>query len=260
MRFVATFAALTMALAATAAAADALHSAARHPDETYGEAAARYRAAASALELFDESGSAQSVAAPFSTLEVPFAPEYASVEALTEAFEFGRDARFLETDGSFLRRASWLYPDDGCFARAQNFGKYLETNGYKRPAKLFIFGSLRVNTSNSPDGYVSWWYHVVPVARVGSELYVMDPAIDPTGPMKARDWALTQVGDVTHANFSLCNEYTYSPGESCRAATSSSDSRTPGDQGYYLDAEWQRQRELGRSAPWFLGEHPPWKG
>lgn len=74
------------------------------------------------------------------------------VSAQSEGFRSLRDARWLTMPGmrDFKRRSSWLYPDDGCFARAALGGQKLESWDYPRPKKLFIFGDLEVKTANSP--------------------------------------------------------------------------------------------------------------
>lgn len=72
------------------------------------------------------------------------------------------------------------YPEDGCYARAQEMSMILEKNGVIT-GKVFIEGDLRVKTDNSPKGYVEWWYHVAPIVFVkkGNKIgpYVLDPSL-----------------------------------------------------------------------------------
>lgn len=82
------------------------------------------------------------------------------------------------------------YPEDGCYARAHEMSRILEEKGIIT-AKVFIEGNLRVETTNSPKGYVEWWYHVAPVVKVkeaGKEaIYVIDPSIF-NKPMPVEKW------------------------------------------------------------------------
>ena len=72
------------------------------------------------------------------------------------------------------------YPEDGCHARAHEMTRLLEDKGIIA-AKVFVEGDLRVDTENSPKGYVSWWFHVAPILKVKKdgkeEVYVIDPSI-----------------------------------------------------------------------------------
>lgn len=72
------------------------------------------------------------------------------------------------------------YPEDGCYARAHEMSRILESEGIIT-GKVFIEGNLRVETKNSPTGYVEWWYHVAPVLIVDrhglQDVAVLDPSI-----------------------------------------------------------------------------------
>lgn len=72
------------------------------------------------------------------------------------------------------------YPEDGCYARAQEMSLILDKKGITT-GKVFIEGDLRVDTTNSPKGYVEWWYHVAPIVFVNKdnklEPYVLDPSL-----------------------------------------------------------------------------------
>lgn len=196
----------------------------------------------------------------FEDLDINFAPEWNSLEQLTEAFERVRDLRFLEAqrDPAFSRRISWLYPDDGCFARAAMARQKLEDQWGHHIAKLFSFGNLSVTTPNHPTGRVDWSWHVVAAARVGDTLYVMDPAIEPQHPLTAEDWALKQVKQLKDARFSLCNSYAYTPYGACLDATAEEENQALEDQIDYLEYEWRRIEKLDRDPERELGDFPPW--
>lgn len=94
-----------------------------------------------------------------------------SYEYLDEIFDFLASQKHIPFN----------YPEDGCYARAHEMARLMEEKGIAS-GKTFIEGSLRVETQNSPKGYVEWWYHVAPIVAVkksdGTEVvYVIDPSI-----------------------------------------------------------------------------------
>jgi hypothetical protein len=84
------------------------------------------------------------------------------------------------------------YPEDGCYARAHEMSRLLDGEGIVT-GKTFIEGDLRVETENSPKGYVEWWYHVAPIIKVKGEnggddqVYVLDPSIFQR-PVPVEEW------------------------------------------------------------------------
>lgn len=196
----------------------------------------------------------------FEELDISTVPEWNSVEELEEVFQRVRDLRYLEADRdpAFPRRISWLYPDDGCFARAAMARQQIEDQWGHRLAKLFSFGNLSVETTNHPSGRVDWAWHVVPAARVGDVLYVMDPAIDPHRLLTAEQWALKQVKKLKNASFTICNSYAYVPEGACLDATAEEEAEALEDQRQYLGYEWRRIERMKRDPEKELGDFPPW--
>jgi hypothetical protein len=177
-------------------------------------------------------------------------------EALTERFAHVRDLRFFRWNGG-LRRSSWLYPDDGCFARAGLANRNLSRLGVPVPNKLFAFGNLRVRTRNSPRGSVTWWYHVVPVVEVAGKKYVLDPAIDAGAPLPVFDWP-SRMGNPAAIKVAVCGSGTYGSRSDCGRVTDGREGAAQGDQGRYLNLEWNRLANLGRDPVRELGDFPPW--
>ncbi|MEW6055290.1 MAG: protein-glutamine glutaminase family protein [Bdellovibrionota bacterium] len=244
-----------------------IHSAKRKPKESFKNAFSRY------MQKLDKAGlnkpteaiSAHQAAKPVKELDLERIPEWDKVEDLVRFFREGRDTRFLYTDDrpDFARRSSWYYPDDGCFARAallvQNFDKW---KAPQLPAKIFIFGSLKVKTKNSPSGSVSWWYHVVPAIKVPGQknrVFVFDPAIYARGPLELKAWIKRMSPDLDKVRVSVCSPYTYTPNSDCYDATPKTDDSARSDQLYYLDAEWERVALLGRDPEKLLGDEPHWQ-
>lgn len=179
---------------------------------------------------------------------------------LQEMFEAVRDDKhFQHTDGDgnpMARRASWLYPDDGCFTRAVVAVDVVNSKYNVKPQKIFAFGNLDVKTANSPYGSVQWWYHVAGIIKAGKEVYVIDPALDPVKPTPVADW-LAMMTDP-NIEIALCNGDAYEPYATCDVNNSNTSSKAASDAPWYLDAEWRRLEELGRKPAEELGDNPPW--
>ncbi len=198
-------------------------------------------------------------AKPVSELDFSHVPHFKSLAEGLRAFRYVRDLRFINDPAhqNFVRRSTWLYPDDGCFARAALMGQNLEKSNITRPGKIFIFGNLRVKSPNSPTGGVSWWYHVVPIIMIGEKPVIFDPAINPQHPLFLKDWIMTMTGDPNSVKLSVCDPTTYGPSSPC--SVKSLDDGALSDQLHYLSGEWTRIVELKRDPTQELGDHPPWK-
>lgn len=196
----------------------------------------------------------------YSEAELPEATPWVSHEILQMRFEKIRDERFLTlaSDPDFPRRISWLYPKDGCFARASLFNRIAFRLFIPIPNKVFAFGNLRVKTPNARRGVVGWWYHVAPIVEVKGVKYVLDPAIDHEKPLPLEEW-LSRMGKPEKIKVAICNTGTYSPGDDCNKKTDGMELRALRTQKYYLELEERELRRMGRDPEIELGEHPPWK-
>lgn len=182
---------------------------------------------------------------------------YAEIEA---AFQKGRDLRFLEDPDvkNNQRRSSWLYPDDGCYARASLLKNNVTLMGQPPPSKIFVMGDLWVKTNNALwGGGVSWWYHVAPIVTDGAENYVLDPAIEPNKPLPLQEW-LKKMGKPSAMKISICAPTSYTPYSDCLQPDSEEDSSAETDQSYFLSLERDRLVDLNRNDEEELGDHPPW--
>jgi hypothetical protein len=65
----------------------------------------------------------------------------------------------------------FLYPDDGCWARAHEMCRLMINSGL-HPRKVWIDGSLYVNTKNNPRCFVRWGWHVAPTLCVRVPFYL----------------------------------------------------------------------------------------
>jgi hypothetical protein len=88
----------------------------------------------------------------------------------------------------------FLYPDDGCWGRAHQMSRLMIVAG-AQPAKIWIYGTLKVSTRNNPNCQVRWGWHVAPTLQVASggstETQVVDPSLFP-GPVPEKKWSGVQ--------------------------------------------------------------------
>jgi hypothetical protein len=89
----------------------------------------------------------------------------------------------------------FVYPDDGCDARAHRMCELMATEHNVRAAKVWLYAKkppLKVPTCNSVDCQVLWDYHVAPVVKVqvGSTTapHVIDPSVGPARPLMVSEW------------------------------------------------------------------------
>lgn len=190
-----------------------------------------------------------------------------------------RDLRYFDdlVVPQFKRRLSWLYPDDGCWTRTASIIKDFfgplnnPVNLFPRPSKIIALGNLCLNTNNTRSGKITWWYHFAPIIRDAEtkQSYVIDPTINPSGPMRVEDWmsAITSnSGNCTQntptpVTFNICNGYGTSPFEQCDLTpnvTFESEIRAEMFDKYFRKFERNRQAELGRDPNQVLGDNPPW--
>ncbi len=231
----------------------------RYPGES--SFSARLRAMKSTGVMQRDPSSPATVDVPFNQLDLSSVTMWPDRVQMEYVFEKIRDLRFLLTyeQPLFLRRISWLYPDDGCHVRAAMTNKKLEEWELPRLSKLFIFGDLNVKTSNSFNGYVEWWYHNVPVAQKNGVVYVFDAAIEPSRPLPLNDWVRLMGVGTNELTASLCDSYTYSPWDRCYKPNPNVEKGAEADQTVFLSEEWHQIEALGRQPDKELGEFPPWK-
>lgn len=84
----------------------------------------------------------------------------------------------------------FLYPDDGCWARAHEMCRLMINMGHS-PRKVWIQGNLYVSTKNNPSCGVWWGWHVAPTLCVRgprffqTQTMVIDPSLFTTPVSKA---------------------------------------------------------------------------
>jgi hypothetical protein len=206
------------------------------------------------------SKNAWSVSDKFEKMDFSQIEDLGSAEKLNEIFHFIRDTKFIENLNAPLneRRLTWLFPDDGCYLRAELAGDFVSKKFGTQTFKFFSFGNLAVRTDNRADGIVRWWYHVVPIYRVGNQAYVIDPSIDPRKPMLAEEWKKSMEVDAPVEKFAVCHQHTFGPEESCEKPSEIPIENVLRSQKGFLNQEWRRIQTLGRNPQLELGDTPPW--
>lgn len=246
-----------IATSSVASASAYAPSARRAPDQDYRSIIKFYE---SRLEqdATTASKSALSSAVPLADLDRAQMPNWPETENFELYFQNIRDERFITLNANFPRRSTWLYPDDGCYARAALSSVRTTAQKLPAPGRVFVFGNLSVETVNSESGSVSWWYHVVIGYRIGEEVFVIDPAIEPKNPLKLEDW-LGRMGNTERMKVAFCSEGAYEPYSKCQGGHPLSFESALSGQTPFLRLEWDRIEDLGRDAASELGETPPWK-
>lgn len=196
-------------------------------------------------------------------------PAWSNADILAQ-FPLIRDKRYLSSasNPTFLRRISWLYPDDGCHARAEQVNAQAVQAGKAKPHKLFAMGQLRAFTDNNPTGVVTWAWHVASVVKnSASEPIVFDAALSPCRPLPWKEWLGLLTGDINDFNNTtqgwgvvVGDPNSYTPftlvsGEPSHAADSINELKVN-----FLPKEWDRQSDLGRNPNAVLGTSQPWGG
>lgn len=203
---------------------------------------------------------AQEMAVHLSQLDSSKVTRWDDEIKLKEVFKYIRDFRFIDDPDhpSDLRRITWLFPDDGCYARAALAMDLVRNSGLALPKKVYIFGNLRVKTPNMPAGKTGWIYHVAPIVSVNKVNYVLDPALEPRRPLTLSEWMYKMVKNEKDARIAICSENTYIPGQSCLNSTAEDGASAYADQTEYLPEEWNNLIKMNRDPAKELRDFPPW--
>jgi hypothetical protein len=213
------------------------------------------------LNLSGLSGpSVREEAVPYAQLDTEAEIPVWTRQQLLAGFSYLRDIMLSKADGKgHSRRLTWLYPDDGCYARAALGGYLLGHSGYKRPFNVFSFGNLSAKTANHPQGFVAWRYHVAPIVEVESVAFVLDPAIEPKRPLTLREWLERQAPSAESLKVSLCDAGSMNPNGLCRGGADPAKAALGYIKQNFFDLEEKRQQALGRDPAIVLGLNPPWR-
>lgn len=225
-------------------------SAIRLPHQDWTELAGRN-------ENKDSGESAQSNARPYQNSYFINIPRWDAYQ-LQSWFQEVRDERYLDWSGqrNMKRRLTWLYPIDGCYARANMVIRRIRDKKRPIPKKIFVFGNLWFHTAFAPGGKVGWWYHVAPIVDVNGTQYVLDPAIDFNRPIRVNEW-LAHMGQPYDMQIAICGAGTYLPENDCDRKEVRNLGKTTTMS--LMTKEWDSLEQLGHDPELLLGERPPWR-
>lgn len=229
-------------------------SARREIGEDYTESAERY------FRTKSSDHSAYGFRKHWQELDFTNIPEIESEEDVFRQFESIRDLRFLNDPQKpdFKRRLPWLFPDDGCYMRAHYTSELLKKHFDQNSARIYLFGNLKVSTTNTASGFVSWWFHTAAVVRVGEKVFVLDPALEPQKPLTLKAWVELQGIEKEQALLSVCDAQSYMATSSCQGSVVDQYLAKAHSQ-MFLHSERSRQKALHRNPEDVLGDNPPWK-
>lgn len=245
--------------------ASAQESAVRSPAEDWNEALDREIREKADPEILEETflrkpSARSSAQANWEALDLTVIPEWPGSEAeLQQAFEYVRDIRpyVHPRQPDFPRRATWLYPRDGCYARAAHVARSLESQGRPRPGKVFAFGNLKAKPFLKPKSNIYWSYHVASAYRFQGQVYVIDAAIEAHRPLSLKDW-LARFSKLTNVRVAVCDSYAYTPSSVCVGGSSRQDRRSLEHQVSFLPTEWNYILSLKMNPQKIAGDEPPW--
>ncbi len=119
----------------------------------------------------------------------------------------------------------FMYPDDGCWARAHEMCRLMISNGLS-PNKVWIQGSLVAATRNNPNCHVYWGWHVAPTLCVRSkkpwrrQRMVIDPSLF-TSPVTEAGWKGVQGDPNATLKGSAATDYLWGSTDPTYADTNS---------------------------------------
>ncbi len=110
----------------------------------------------------------------------------------------------------------FLYPDDGCWARAHEMARLMIAMGLS-PRKVWIQGWLHTPTRNNPNCFVNWGWHVAPTLCVrtrwwwlllfwGGQKMVIDPSLFTT-PVTVSQWKSVQGDPSATLTYTDASDY-----------------------------------------------------
>lgn len=203
---------------------------------------------------------------PYEHLDVQSIQAWDSYEQVLKYFLLIRDTRFIQDPQvkGALRRISWMFPDFCCNARALLAIEFLRKfKDLPLPNKLFIFGdrhrydNFSIESEFSQYGGVAWVDHVALTVRVGAQVYVLDPSVEITRPLKLDEWISALTHDKSNVSLSACHPDAFEPRSPCHEPRGELETALK-HQNKCLKLERKRVKILGLDPNAVLFDYPPW--
>jgi hypothetical protein len=172
------------------------------------------------LPVLEERGRNVFLAFDLSTLDIAALPVWSG--SLSELHAFNRQAWAVRpynnpNPGNFNRRAPWLYPADGCYAKAAHISSEAAKRGLRKPGKVFAFGNLSFRSPYASNGRIAYWsYHVAAAYQIEGQALILDPTINSQEALTLNQW-LSQIARIPEKiRVRFCDAASYSPSSPCR--------------------------------------------
>lgn len=117
--------------------------------------------------------------------------------------------------GNYKRRAPWLFPADGCYAKAAHVSAVAKAQGFGSPGKVYAFGHLSMATRFAKEKRVWWSYHMASAYQIGGVIYVLDPMMNSSSAVTLDQWVSRMSSDPKNVQVKLCDGNSYSPYSKC---------------------------------------------
>jgi hypothetical protein len=145
-----------------------------------------------------------------------------SREEAQRIFEMVRDDRSLRSSAEphVPRRNTFLYPRDGCYFRAAQMNRVVQSAGIPPLPKMFVIGTLEIESPYVVGGRHRWerpegGWHVALSMLIQGDIYILDPALDFDGPLKLEEWLERMNTAKEKVKLQICHPLTYSRADSC---------------------------------------------
>lgn len=117
--------------------------------------------------------------------------------------------------GNFMRRGPWLYPANGCYAKAAHVSNLTKQNGLPQPGKIYAYGNLEFNSPYAKNGRrVYWRYHMAAAYVFNGQVLVVDPGMSAT-PITQEEWLHLISPTPQTIRVKYCDARNYSPLATC---------------------------------------------
>lgn len=196
------------------------------------------------------------------TLNQTDIPELDNWDQVQATFEAARDRRNLRwvVMPKFLRRTTFLYPQDGCFLRAALMNKALMAQFISPLPKLFVFGNLKAESLYEKGHSIYWYFHVALALRFQGEVFIIDPSLNNQRPLALVEWYNLMGVRSSDVEIRICDTQSYSPFDRCVGGQGFLEEKQRDDHvQYYLAAEWNNLEKLGFEPEKLLNHLPLWK-
>lgn len=153
--------------------------------------------------------------------------------------------------GDFLRRGPWLYPANGCYAKAAHVSFLAKQKGIPQPGKIYAYGDLEFDSPYAKNGRrVYWRYHMAAAYVFNEQVFIVDPGMSGTA-LTQQEWLSLISPSPQNVRVKYCDQNSYSPLSTCVGGRGNG-ANLSHVRGILRD-EWSNLRRLGYDPYTLLG-------